>query len=140
MKINLPPSQPSSCLDKVLLVLSSLQPQEKQLTPVEISILREFMLLPGKFEYFRFSSLAKSEVLKALALKGYKISRSNLNNRIYDLVDKSYVKRDTDRVLYLTPSIESIRKALLSNTLELTIIFNHDSQDHSDSNESLQSS
>lgn len=91
-------------------------------------ILREFILLPPKFDYFRFSSLAKSEVLKALSSKGFKISRSNLNNRIYDLVDKSYVKRDADKVLYLSPFLETIKKSLSKDSFEMTIVFNHDQQ------------
>lgn len=124
MKINLPPSSIDTCLDKVLLILSCLQPPDRQLTPVEIMILREFMLLPPRFEHFRFASLAKAEVLKALASKGFKISRSNLNNRIYDLQSKGYIRRDLDKVMYLSKYLETLRTTLSSSKLELTLIFN----------------
>jgi len=100
----------------------------KHLTPTEIKLLIEFILLPPKFQYHRFSRLAKSKVQEFLSNSdsSWNLSRENLNNKLYSMLDKDILRRDEDKVIYLAKHIESpvfelIRR--LSNNEPYTITF-----------------
>jgi len=55
-------------LSKYLEFYNLLVVEEQRLNPSEIALIVEFATLPPKFEYQRFSSLAKSKVIESAAL------------------------------------------------------------------------
>lgn len=82
-------------------ILNTAQPSKsKRLSASEIKVLVEFILLPDKFENKRFGTLAKKKVLESLLEGGYKLTRANLNNKIYSLLEKDFLWKDTDAVIY----------------------------------------
>jgi len=103
-------------IHKYLEILNIVNPDSsKKLTDKEILVLAEFLLLPEKYSYQRFSRYAKPQVLSLLkTLYDWDLSVINLNTKIYELVSKGYIWRDTDGVLYLKEylikSIELLRK------------------------------
>lgn len=113
-------------LIKLLEILNYLNPKA-DLTLAEITMLVEFILLPShKFKYQRFSTLAKKRVQESL-IKHYnwKVSRENLNNKIYSLIEKNVIWRDEDGVLYLSSIfLASAEKALenFENKHEFNIV------------------
>jgi hypothetical protein len=88
--------------------------KEMQLTETELNLLVEFLLLPEKFKYTRFSTLGKSKVAKTVKeLFDWYLSRININNKIYSMVEKGFLRRDDDGVIYLiTPIQKGIEQAL----------------------------
>ena len=101
-------------LKRYLEVLNTAQPSKsKRLTDSEISVLVEFMMLPEKFENKRFGTLAKSKVCESLDDEGYTLTRANLNNKIYSLVSKGYLRKDVDGVIYPKQFIEHGVKNIL---------------------------
>lgn len=96
--VNLPEKK---FLSQYFKILNTAQPSKsKRLTASESDVLVEFMMLPSKFENKRFGTLAKSKVIETLGKEGYKLTRANLNNKIYSLLDKGYLWKDTDSVIY----------------------------------------
>lgn len=72
------------------------------MTDTEIMYLTEFLLLPEKYKYNRFSKLAKKKVCEALKeSKGIEIAITSVNPKLYSLVDKGVIKRDDDGVMYI---------------------------------------
>ena len=79
---------------------------DKRMTEAEIDLLTLFLSLPDKFSYQRFSTLAKTKVMNMAEERGWKLSRVNINNKIYALIDKGFLRRDEDGVVYLTKSLQ----------------------------------
>lgn len=78
----------------------------KILTDTEIQVLIEFILLPEKFRYQRFSTLAKRKVREILKNDySWVLSKENLNNKIYAMIDKDILERDEDGVIHLVKHI-----------------------------------
>lgn len=74
----------------------------KLLTETEIQVLIEFILLPEKFKYQKFSTLAKRKVRELLQTNfSWTLSKENLNNKIYSMIDKNILTRDEDGVIHL---------------------------------------
>lgn len=90
-------------MQKYLQLLNVAQPNpENIMTEKELQLLAEFLLLdPEKFHYQRFGRLAKKKVAEA-ALKNlnWELSTVNINNKLYALLAKGYLRRDTDSVIY----------------------------------------
>ena len=103
-------------MHKLFEILNSVQPDPtKRLTETELKLLTEFLLLPKKkFEYQRFSSLARTKVQEATKEQGWSLSRENINNKIYSILDKGYLRRDEDSVIYLANHIKALAFELLS--------------------------
>jgi hypothetical protein len=97
------------------LLNSVLVAEEEELTSTEIKVLTEFLMLPReKFSYQRFSSAAKKRVIKSLnELEGWKLSPENLNNKIYSMIEKKFLRRDTDQVIYLAKHIKLLAYKIL---------------------------
>lgn len=120
-------------LRKLFEILNAVQlDSSKQLTDTEIRLLVEFLCLPNKkFEYQRFSSLAKTKVIQTAEEElDWVLSRENVNNKIYSMLDKGYLWRDEDSVIYLAKHIDALTKKLNhvydSNTpFEFNIIFDN---------------
>lgn len=122
MKIPLKVKSLEQFLDYYLSLISTLI--STRLTNIELTVLKEFILLPPKYQYAPFSSPAKRKVLSSLKEKGIDFSLSNLNNRIYSLIDKGFIRRDEDSVLYLSSHIIKVINSFKSkNSLEINITF-----------------
>lgn len=130
MKINYPSLDERGFLKKYLAFYNLLVPEVQQLLPSEIDLITEFALLPdSKFSYQRFGSLAKNKVIEAATEKGWKLTKLNINNKLYALLDKRFLRRDEDRVIYMP---EHLMKALQSfrtnNNFEIKLMFNNASK------------
>ena len=128
MKINYPSLHERSFLKKYLAFYNLLVPEVQQLLPSEIDLVTEFALLPdSKFSYQRFGSLAKNKVIEAATEKGWKLTKLNINNKLYALLDKRFLRRDEDKVIYMP---EHLMKALQSfrtnNNFEIKLMFHAD--------------
>ena len=119
-------------LSEYFRILNTAQPvPSKRLAKSEIQTLVEFLLLPEKFENKRFGSLAKTKVLEALADQGTKITRANLNNKIYSILEKGYLRRDIDSVIYpmnfVQNGLQGIRRAVDTQTnFDITFRFSNE--------------
>lgn len=100
----------------------------KHLTESEMELLIEFVLLPDKFKYARFSSPAKNRVIVTYAeLYNKKLSKINLNNKLYMLLEKGYLRRDTDKIIYIQDFImRAINSILGKPTYDITLKFQLD--------------
>lgn len=130
MIIKFPPSDERHLLKVYFQLLNVAQPDSsKALSEGEIRILSEFILLPEKFKYQRFGRIAKKKVIESLKeYYDWTISSLNINNRIYSMIDKEYLWRDEDSVIYVSKSILQGAQKLLaefndSNTASLTFNF-----------------
>lgn len=124
MKIQFPPQSKDGFVHTFLTLLSSVQPLSTRLTDVELLVLKAFLLLPPKFKYQAFSSAGRTKVTSYLAPHG--ITRSNVNNRLYSLIRKGYIRRDKDKVLYINEKLQKVvsqfittRSATLTFTFQL---------------------
>lgn len=96
------------CLD------ANLSP-ERRATPAELDVLVEFILLPEKFKYYRFSSHAKKAVIKAFKEKDKHLTMENVNNKIYALLLKEILYKDEDKVVYLDKTIDKALTSLIAS-------------------------
>lgn len=125
MKIDYPALDDRGFLQKYLSMLNLLLPAEQHLLPSEIELVIEFALLPDdKFAYQRFGSLAKNKVIAAVAERNWKLTKLNINNKLYGLLDKKFLKRDTDKVIYMPKhlliALDKFRK---DKTFEVKLTF-----------------
>lgn len=122
MNINLPSQSPREFLRSFLRIISGLSTPDNYLTPMEERVLIEFILLPTKYRYYRFSPPGKRQVLKSLNLPKFNAPR--LNAVIYILLKKKYLYRDEDNTLYLQPFLEKTFQQFISSpTLSITLNF-----------------
>lgn len=128
--INLPKDDTRSLIAAYLEILNIVNSQSHtKLTDGEIKLLVEFLLLPEKYSYQRFSRYAKPTILKALKeVHDWELSTVNLNSKIYELVGKGYIWRDTDGVLYLKDFLIKSTKKLLEDK-KILIKFDDSSPD-----------
>jgi hypothetical protein len=81
--------------------------KNKQLSELEIELLILFLSLPERFKYHRFSTLAKNKVIEtAQEEMNWKLSRINVNNKIYSMIEKGVLVRDEDGVIYLNKQVQ----------------------------------
>lgn len=69
MVIKYPSLDERSFLRKYLEFANLLLPDEQRLVPSEMELMIEFALLPDKFAYQRFGSLAKDKVIESTSLR-----------------------------------------------------------------------
>lgn len=69
MKIELKANTEYEFLSKYLDFYNLLVVEDQRLNPSEANLMVEFALLPDKFNYQRFGSLAKSKVIESAASK-----------------------------------------------------------------------
>ena len=124
ININIPTDDTRTLIRVYLEILNIINPNpNNKLTDGEIKLLTEFLLLPEKFSYQRFSRYAKPVVVKNLKeYWGWDLSPINLNSKIYGLLDKEFIWRDEDGVLYIKDYLLKSVKLLESN--KITIEFN----------------
>lgn len=116
----------SEFLGKFLNMINLLTPVEKHIAYAESQLLIEFLLLPEeKFKYQRFSNLAKAKVIAACKEKGWSLTKINVNNKIYSLIDKGFLRRDDDGVIYVAKYLLSALLSFRANkTFEIKLAFN----------------
>lgn len=126
MKVKFDKLDEETFLDKLLDVINLLSPEDNRMSPLEKKVLTLFILLPEeRFKYQRFSTLAKSKVLKLAEERNWKLSHINLNNKIYGLVQKGFLRRDEDKVIYIPEYILKAHKEFIKNkTYEVNINLN----------------
>ncbi len=97
-------------------------------TEVEIQVITEFLLLPPKFSYARFSLPAKRRVIQSIKeIYDKDMTMLSINNKLYSLVSKGYIKRDTDKVMYLQPYIIKATTPLISSpSYDITLTLQND--------------
>lgn len=99
MNIKYPISTEKQFLYIYLTLYNALLPEAQRLVPSEVDMIIGFALLPNeKFQYQRFSTLAKDTLIRTY---DQHLTKININNKIYSLLDKKFLKRDEDRVIYL---------------------------------------
>lgn len=134
MTIKYPISTEKQFLYIYLTLYNALKPEEKRLVPSEIDMIIGFALLPEeKFQYQRFSTLAKNTLIKNYDPH---LTKVNINNKLYTLLSKEFLKRDEDKVIYLPKHLLTALSAFRKNptNFQLNLIFVDDSkQNNSDS-------
>lgn len=100
---------------KFYLRLLSLLDNKSVLTEAEATVLVEFLCLPEKFKYMRFSLVAKKKVAESLGL-----SAVNVNNKLYSLIEKNYLKRDEDNIIYAKDFVNKFINNF-KNTFEINV-------------------
>ena len=115
MKIKFPPQPKREIVRSFLRLLSSLNPKpQNYLTDAEINLLAEFLILPSKYEFYLFSKVPKKRVRETLESIGWKLSPESMNQKLYSLIDKEYLYRDDDNIIYLSKYLKHQTKNLLS--------------------------
>jgi hypothetical protein len=119
MVLNVKKENKSEVISLALEILSLATPSDsklKKLSPTEIHILTEFLTLPDKYVYQRFSKYAKRFVINQLKDK-YNLDYNAvyLNGIVYNLIKKQYLWRDVDDVIYIKESIVSYINNILSD-------------------------
>jgi hypothetical protein len=95
-----------------------------------------FTLLPKeKFQYQRFSTLAKDTLIRTYDPS---LTKININNKIYSLLDKKFLKRDEDKVIYLPShllsALEDFRSSPASYSINVSFkLVDDNSQDNGSS-------
>lgn len=89
-------------------IVNSMQLNEEyKTTKLERKLLVLFTMLPDKYKYQRFSSLAKKKIRADVkANENWNLTTQNLNGKLYSLIDKGILRKDADGVIYLKPFIE----------------------------------
>jgi len=112
--------------------------QANLLTVSEMELLSVFCTLPEKYRHSMFSIHGKRKVIQEYkSLFGKTLSNVNLNNKVYGLLDKGFLFRDEDKVIYLKPFL---RKALddvaKNNRIEFNVLIDvYEDDELSGSNE-----
>jgi hypothetical protein len=102
MTINYPALDERGFLKRYLEISNMILPEEQRLVPSEIDLMIEFALLPEKFKHQRFGSLAKDKVIEYVEESvDKKLTKLNINNKLYSLLDKKFLHRDIDKVIYM---------------------------------------
>lgn len=115
-------------LEKLLDFINLLTPDEKKITSLEKKVLVLFTLLPEeRFKYQRFSTLAKNKVLLMAKERNWILSKINLNNKIYGLIEKGFLRRDEDSVIYVPDYILKAYNEFIKNkSYEFNILLTKD--------------
>lgn len=127
MKINFPPLEDKEFIQKYLEVCNTLLPQNQKLVDSEMALIIEFMMLPDdKFAYQRFGALAKRKVMENAKANNWNLSKINLNNKLYSLLEKGFLRRDEDKVIYLPKHIVNATNEFRKNKkFEIVVNFSN---------------
>jgi hypothetical protein len=107
MKITLNKTDKIDALRTYFSLLQFALAKNKQLSNLEIELLILFLSLPERFKYHRFSTLAKNKVIEtAKEDMDWKLSRINVNNKIYSMIEKGVLIRDEDGVIYINKQVQ----------------------------------
>lgn len=90
---------------------------DSKLTPREMEILTEALLLDReKFRHSRFSRFAKAKIIKASKeVWNREYTGAGLNGCIYGILNKGYLYRDEDGIIYVHPLYEKISEEFINN-------------------------
>lgn len=123
MKVKFDKVDNETFLEKLLDFINLLTPDEKKMSPLEKKVLILFILLPEeRFKYQRFSTLAKNKVLAMAKERNWALSKINLNNKIYGLIENGFLRRDEDKVIYVPEYIlKSYKEFLTKKVYEFNV-------------------
>lgn len=113
-----------NALLKLLGFYNYIQPNASNvLTPSEMELLAVFCTLPEKYRHSMFSIQGKKKATGIYQeIFGKTLSGVNLNNKIYCLLDKGFLHRDEDKVIYIKPFLlSSINKMNEDNKIQLGV-------------------
>lgn len=131
MTIKYPISSEKEFLYIYLTLYNALIPEAQRIMPSELDMVIGFALLPDdKFQYQRFSTLAKDTVIKQYDPH---LTKININNKLYSLLDKNFLKRDEDKVIYLPKHLTSALAAYRKDpnfSITLQFVKNGSTQDN----------
>ena len=93
--------------------------KENTTTPREKQLMIEFLCLPKEYSYFMFSSQSKKYIKKEFE-KRYNLvwTNQNLNNKIYSLIKKGLLFRDSEDQIQFKPYISGSSKKIEKNLSE----------------------
>lgn len=131
MQINYPNTDQRKFLYVYLDLLGILKGDESlTLSKQEKLVLIEFLLLPVEFKYYKFSLPGKKKVMSYLNTHTeYSVNRNRLNTIIYNLIEKGWLYRDEDKVIFLRPFLEKALRAYDENQgIDITVKFRHDNK------------
>lgn len=95
------------------LVNHAIKHDDRKISESEARMLAYFMDLPEKYDHKRFCSTAKTKIQeRALKEHEWDLNRLNINNKIYSLITKGYLRRDEDNVIYLNHRLDKLVKDL----------------------------
>lgn len=114
MKVNFKEGHLREIFRRFFRILNAAQPDPKNyLTDAEINLLAEFASLPPKYEFHRFSHIAKKKVQERLKEEaGWKVSMPSINAKIYSLIEKDILWRDEDSVIYFKKYLKQLIKTI----------------------------
>lgn len=92
------------------LINHAIKHDDRKIADMERKMISYFMALPEKYDHKRFSREAKRKIKKQALDEGWVLSGLNINNKIYSLVKKGFLRRDEDQVIYLNDKLESLIK------------------------------
>lgn len=90
-----------------------------RMTASEKDMLLRFICLPSKYEFYRFSSTTKKIVMKQYFEEtGKERKFQDINNRLYSLIKKGFLRRDDDNIIYLAKFLKRGLEELLKSLNE----------------------
>lgn len=90
-------------------LLEMSQNKDKKLTGAEKEVLIEFMLLPERYKYDRFSTKGRKRVREIIEERNnHSYHKTWLGTTLSAIAKKGFVYRDQEESLYLNPALEKI--------------------------------
>lgn len=115
MLIKFPNLSKRALIYKYFDLLNAAQPNsDKHIPEREVMLLTEFLLLPEKFQSQPFSSKAKDKIIQqAQENLNWELTKVNINNKLYKIQKRGFLRRDDDGVLYMAPYLTQTTKELV---------------------------
>lgn len=126
MNLNFPIGSVKEFVLKYVAFYNLLMPLHQQVLPSEAELIAEFASLDdAKFEYQRFGALAKNKVIESYSTQGRKLTKLNINNKLYSLLDRKFLVRDEDKVIYFPKHLSlALSQYKTSSVFNVNIKFN----------------
>jgi len=128
MTVNFKNNSKKEVLRKYLNIVGLLN--KHKLSPTEVEVLINFLLLPEKFKDKRFGPLAKKKILPIMT----NLSRKNLDRAIRSIYNKGFLRDDEDGVRYprvfISKTVELLDKAIKEGkSYNINIKFSYDKEE-----------
>lgn len=106
LTVNIPAVSKTDYYERILSLLNTEAPVDRQSTAANLELLAHFMALPEEHNYMPFSSRARRIVSKKYYTP---LSSALLSMRVRRLLDAGLVVKDEDGFLDFSPSVKKIR-------------------------------